>query len=237
MRPITATFLACAALSGSALVTADEKKAEPSNRARVTKFLDDHVIGKTVGSPKTTSKRDEGRMEADYEDQTTFNNFASTAQGMRFDVTTVSKETRYELSKDGKRLLPGRDLSGTEVYRYELCERASTKQLTGTARLLSMTTKVPSREGAVLLVTGVKVEGGKLSWNETLPGYLDLVTTKGKYKPGSWDSTSTFSLAGGKLRVEYDVTNFDVNPDTLKRTPTKDKFPTFSAKEIQEPAR
>jgi hypothetical protein len=229
MRQTTAILLAFAALGAAA----DESPAEAGDRAAVMKFLKDHVVGKTVVSPRTAGKRDAGRMESDYEDQTTFGNFAETPQGFRFDVTTVSKETRYELGKDGKRVLPGRDMSGVEVYRYELCERASTKRLTGTARLLTMTTKVPSREGAALLVTRVTVKDGKLSFNETLPGYLDLVASKGKYKPGSWDSKTTLSLAGGKLRMEYEVTNFDVDPDTLKRTPTKDKLPPFVAKEVE----
>jgi hypothetical protein len=238
MRQIMTTLLACAAMNGTALVTADEQKAEASDRAQVRKFLKDHVIDRTVVSPKLTYKLDDNKLENDSEEQTTFTNFTETAQGFSFDITIVSKETRYELDKNGKRVQPGRDLSGTEVYRYEIVERVSTKKLTGTVRLLSMTTKAPSRAGAAILVTGVKVTAGKLSWNETLPGYLDLVASKGTYKPGSWDSKTTCSLVAGKLRIEYDITNFDVDPDTLKRTPTKDKLPTFVATEIdQKPGR
>ncbi len=233
MRQIMATLLVSAALSGTALLTAEEKKIEASDRSQVTKFLKAHLLDKTLVSPKTTSKQDENRMESDYEDQTTFNNFTETAQGFSFDMTIVSKEMRYELDKDGKRVQPGRDLSGTEVYRYEIIERVSTKKLTGTVCILSMTTKAPSRGGAAILVTGVKVTDGKLLWNETLPGYLDLITTGGKYKPGSWDSKSTFSVVEGKLQLESEVTNYDVDPDTLKRTPTKDKFPPFVTKEME----
>jgi hypothetical protein len=32
----------------------------------VTKFLKEHVIGRTVASPKETTKLDEGRMESDF---------------------------------------------------------------------------------------------------------------------------------------------------------------------------
>jgi hypothetical protein len=233
MTKLLKVFVVVLLLPVSAVfVTADETKSASSDRVQVTKFLKDHVIDKTVASPKTTYKLDENKMESDSEDQTTFNNFTETAQGFSFDMTIVSKETRYDLDKDGKRIQPGRDLSGTEVYRYEICERLSTKKLTGIARLLSMTTKAPSRKEAVLLVTGVKVVGGKLIWNETLPGYLDLITNQGKYKPGSWDSKSTFSVVDAKLRTEYEVTNFDVDPDTLKRTPTKEKLPLFVEKEV-----
>jgi hypothetical protein len=235
MRKILAKLLACASLiGGTALVGAEEKKTDASDRAQVTKFLKEHVMDRTVASPKTTYKVYDNQMESDYEDQTTFNNFSETAQGFTFDITMVSKETRYELDKDGKRIQPGRDLSGIEVYRYEIVERASTKKLTGTVRILSMTTRAPSREGAAILVTGMKLADGKVSWNETLPGYLDLVAARGKYRPGSWDSKSTFSVAGGKLQVEYDVTDYDVDPDTLKRTPTKAKQPPSVAKEIEQ---
>ena len=40
-------------------------------------------------------------------------------------MTSVSKETVYELDKDGKRILPGRDISGVSVIRFEFGQRAS----------------------------------------------------------------------------------------------------------------
>lgn len=234
MRHLAIALLACAALTGAMARGADDKKAEASDRAQVKKFLKAHVIGKMVATPKTTFKLDDNKVEGDYEDQTTFNNFTETAEGFSFDVVTISKETRHDLDKEGKRVPPGRDFSGTSVTRYELCERASTKKLTGTARTLSMTMKFPSQEGTAILVTGVKVADGKLSWNETLPGYADFTAAKGKYKPGTFDGKYTFSVVDGKLRTEYDMTRFDVDPDTLKRTPEKNKLPLFVAKEIDQ---
>jgi hypothetical protein len=239
MRRKTFVVLAWAALSALPLVSAREKEdganGKASDRVQVMKFLKQHVIGKTVTTPKTSFKLDNNRMEGEYQDQTTFNNFAQTEQGFRFDVTVVSKETRYDLDGDGKRVSRGRDYSGTEVYRYEICERVSTRKLTGTARPLSSTIKSPSREGTAILVTGMKVTGGKLTWNETLPGYADFIAPKGKYKPCSWDSTYTFSVVAGKLRADYEeLKRYDVDPDTLKRTPTKDKLPPFVAKEIDQ---
>jgi len=237
MRQMTITLLTCAALSGTATLVADENaapQAEASERAQVTKFLKKHVIGKTAATKKMTIKTDNNQMETDHEDLTTFNNFTETAEGFSFDITTLSKETRYELDKKGKRLPPGRDLSGTEVYRFELCERASTKRLTGSARLLSKTIKSPSREGNVILVTGMTVADAKLSWNETLPGYWDFIASKGKYKPGSWDGKYRFSLVGGKLRTEYEQTNFAVDPETLRRTRTRENPLLFVSEEIDQ---
>jgi hypothetical protein len=239
MRATIIAVLAYAALSVLVEVSADEGKEkakdEAGDRAQVTKFFKDHVLGKTVVTPKTTFQLDDKKMEGDYQDLTTYNNFAETAQGFSFDLTVVSKEMRYDLDKDGKRIVPGRDYGGTEVYRYEICERASTKKLTGTARPVSSTINAPSREGTVILVTGVKIGDGKLVWNETLPGYADFIAPKGKYKPCTWDSKYTLSVVEGKLWVEYQETNrYDVDPDTLKRTPTKDKLPLFVAKESDQ---
>jgi hypothetical protein len=232
MRHLTITLLACAALGGTTLVAADEKKAERSDRAQVMAFLKKHVVGKTLATPKTTIKFDDNKVEGDYEDQITFNNFRKTAESFSFDMVTVSKESRHDLDKDGKRVAPGRDTSGTTVWRYEIGERASTKKLTGTARIVSTTRKSPNQDGTVLLVTGVKVADGKLLWNETQPGYGDATAAEGKYKPASFDGKYTFSITDGKLRSESDFTIFDVDPETLKRTPVKSKPPLIVAKEI-----
>ena len=238
MRRKMIPMLVCVALSALRGAYAGEKNDDPkkqtSDRVQVTKFLKEHVMGRTVATRKVTFKLDDNKMEGDYEDLTTFNNLAETAYGFSFDVTTVNKETRFDLDKAGKRIRPGRDNSGTEVFRYEICERASTMKLTGTARLLSKTTKGPGYEGCAILVAGMNVADGKLVWKETLPGYVDLIATKGKYKPGSWDSKYTFSVVEGKLRSEYDTKRFDVDPDTLKRTATDDKLPLFVAKEIDQ---
>ena len=236
MRHLSFVLLAYSVLTGAAIRAADEPKSNgktiDSDRAQVTKFFKEHVIGKTLATPKTTFKWDDNKMEGDYEDQTIYNNFTETAEGFAFDVTSVSKQTLYDLDKEGKRLQPGRDFSGTFVGRYEICERASTKKLTGISRPLSTTIKAPSPEGTATLVTGMKVAGGKLTWNETLPGYEDDLGLKGQYKPGSWDMKMSMSIIEGKLQIEGDQTNFDVDSDTLKRTPRKEKLPIFVTKEI-----
>ena len=138
----------------------------------------------------------------------------------------------YDLDKQGQRLQPGRDFSGTFIVRYEICERTSTKQLTGISRPIAMTIKAPSPEGTVTLVTGLKVADGKLTWNETLPGYADFAGAKRKYKPGSWSVNMSMSLVGGKLHIEADQTNYDVDPLTLQRTRAKEKLPVLVTKEV-----
>jgi hypothetical protein len=172
-----------------------------------------------------------GRQQ-DGRDQVIYNNFTETAEGFAFDVTSVSKQTLYDLDSQGQRLQPGHDFSGTFVLRYQVGERASTKQLTGIARPIAMTIKAPSAEGTVSVVMGMKVADGQLTWNETLPGYGDSPGTKGKYKPGSWSVKVSMSLVEAKLHIEAEQTNYDVDPVTLQRTPANEKLPIFVTKEI-----
>ncbi len=232
MRSLTSIASLAALVVVLAAAGAGEPRRTGGDRIQVAKFLKDHVIGKTLFTPKSIHKLDNNTMESETEDQTTFSNFTESAQGFSFDTTTINKATRYDLDKSGKRKLPGRDLNGTEVYRYEIVERVSTNKLTGNIRILSMTTKSPSREGAAILLSGMKVVDGKLYWNETLPGYLDLIAAHGKYKPGSWDGTNTLSIENGKIQLKTEYTLFDVNPDTLKRTQRSDKIPPFISKEV-----
>jgi hypothetical protein len=234
MGQFIAAVLFCFALNGLDLVSAGEPESEATDRLMVSKFLKNHVMDKTVAKPKTTNKLDDNKMESEKEEQLTFNNFTETPQGFNFDETILYKEMRYDLDANGKRMLPGRDRSGTAVYRYEIRERVSTKKLTGTIRVLSKTLNTPSREGVAILITAARIVDGKLMLSETVPGYLDLLAPNGKYVPGSWDSKGTFSMVEGKLQAEWETTLFDVDPDTLKRTPRKENLPPSIFKELEQ---
>ena len=197
-------------------------------------FFKEHVIGKALVTPKFPFKWDNDKMEGEYEDQTTYNNFAETAEGFAFDLTVVTKETLYDLDKEGKRVGPPHDFSGVLVFHYEIGECASTKKLTGTGHGVVSTVKGPLQFGTAVLVTAMKVEDGKLTWTETQSGYADFVAAKGKYKPGAYDGKYTFKLVDGKLEIASDQTNYDVDPDTLKRTPASEKLPTAVTREIDQ---
>jgi hypothetical protein len=82
----------------------------------------------------------------------------------------------------------------------------------------------------------MKVADGKLSYKETLPGYLDMIASKGKYKPGSGDAKTTFKLVAGKLWIEYEATSYDVDPERLERRAAKEKTRTFLSKEVEQKA-
>jgi hypothetical protein len=149
-------------------------------------------------------------------------------------VTTVTRSTIYDLDKEGRRILPGRLRSGTIVVRYEIGERASTKKLTGYSRLLSTTLKDSRPTGTVRIITRMRLSDGKLTWESTRPGYYDTPAAGGKYKPASADSKVTVSLEDGKLREETELAYFDVDPETLQRSPSPFKTLTAVAKEIAD---
>ncbi len=212
---------------------ASETKAnELSERAQVIKFLKEHVIGKTLATAPVTFKIDDGKIEVTGEDHTSFSNFAETPEGYLFDVISVSKVTSFDLDTSGKRVSPGRDWSGVTVYRYEIAERRSTKRLIGLARVISTTIKDVDITGNFAAVQ-MTIQDGQLVFKESGVLYSDFLAAGGKFKPGTWEGTSRYSLDGGKLQCQADSVGFDIDPETLKRTPSKDKMPTFISKEIE----
>ena len=88
---------------------ADDPKGD-TDRARLVRFLKDHVVGRTVATPTTTFKLHDNTMEGEYADRTSYGNLTETATGFTFDATSVSTETRYELDKTGKRVGPGKEV-------------------------------------------------------------------------------------------------------------------------------
>jgi hypothetical protein len=215
-----------------ASATDEQSNVGESDIEQVVKFFKQKVMGRTVALPKSTFKLDGDKMEGESEEQITYNNFSETADGFSFDAISVTKESRHDLDKDGRRIGPARQVGGTVVDHYEFGERASTKKLTGTIRTVFATTKHQKQDGTVVLVLGVKIADGKLTWTETQPGYGDFTAAGGKLKPGSIESKCTFSVVEGKLQTKYLVTRFDVDPDTFQRTPEKNQLPPFVSKEI-----
>ena len=205
--------------------------AEASDRTDVVKFLKNHVMGKTLVTPLTANKGDGGKFEETYEDQSSFSNLVETETGFHFDLTVKAKQVVYDLDKDGKRILPGRDQSGVTVFRYEVSERKSTQKLMGYWRVVSTTVKELTPLGTVATVHHPQVADGQLIWKESQAGYADSTAPLGKFKPGAYSSKSKLLLADGKLQWHWDQVNFDVDPETLQRTPTKDVVPTTISKE------
>jgi hypothetical protein len=197
-------------------------KEEPkgSDRARALKFLREHVVGKTVATPDTIIKYAGNKVEGVTSGTDSYTNLVETADGFKFDVVTVSKLTNYDLDKEGKRVKPGRNEDATFLTRYHLTERKSTGKLVGTARVMSSTHKTFTAGLTVAVLMTVPKAG--LQTKEHSLFYDDFFEAKGKWKPGASESTIRFYLDNGKLWVAAETLQFDVDPETLKKTRTAD---------------
>jgi hypothetical protein len=197
-----------------------ERKGESSARARALKFLREHVIGKTVASGDTVFKYAGNKVEGVASGSDSFTNLVETPDGFKFDQLSVSKLTNYDLDKNGKRIQPGRNEDGLYLSRYQLTERRSTGHLVGTNRIISSTHKTYTAGYTAAVLMEVR-EGG-IQTREHSIFYDDFFAAKGKWKPGASEGRLRFSLKGSKLRVEGENLQFDVDPQTLKKTRTAD---------------
>ena len=74
---------------------------------------------------------------------------------------------------------------------------------------------------------------GELTFKESSLVYGDMLAAKGLFKPGIFEGTTRFFLKDGKLQCVANGVLFDVDPETLNRTPSKDRVPTMSYTEIE----
>jgi hypothetical protein len=172
-----------------------------------------------------------GRMEGEFSDQSTFTGLVETPDGFQSDLAVVTKETVYELDDQGKRKLPGRDYSGVIVFRFDIAERKSTGRLVGYWRVDSTTVKENAFAGVVMGVQ-MDMHDNELVWREQPVLYWDRPGPLGRYRPAAMAGFGRLFLVEGKLRLEFDVIGYDVDADTLKRTPSKDKFPKLVSRQV-----
>ena len=211
---------------------AGEKEEQPkgsSDRVRAIKFLREHVVGKTVATPETVFKYAGNKVEGVTSGTDSYTNLVETVDGFHFDVLSVSRMTNYDLDKEGKRIKPGRNEDATYLTRYDLTERKSTGKLVGTARIVSSTHKTftAGLTSAVLVTVG---ETG-LETKEYSLLYEDFFEKEGKWKAGASETKIRFSLEEGKLRVDGENLQFDVDPKTLNKTRTADPPMKWNSKQ------
>lgn len=203
-----------------------------SERERMVRFLKRHVIGKAVGAAPITTQTDEGQLTSAYEDDMAFGNLVETAQGFSFDMTTLSRGTRYTR---GKEMVAEGILNVVRVIRYEMTERLSSGHMVGYARFVTSTNTHPDPFAGTVFFVRMWLRDDTLEVDERHVGYADVVSADGGYKPVATEGTYTYSVADAGLVVEYRQATFDVDPETLKRTPTSDEFPPQVSREIVFP--
>ncbi len=198
---------------------------------KIYDFLKGTVIGRILETDETIYSLEEGKLEGVYSDQMIFSDLSATENGIQFQMTTITKEKVYELDHHGDRNRTVKDFTGTSVFRYELAMRKSTSEITGYVHCISSTVVDHTMEAVVYGVHNMKLENEQLRWNEQQLFYRDNPAGNGHYRPVAFDSSVRFYLQEGKLIFEYLPIFFDVNPETMVKTPSKDKYPPYITRE------
>jgi hypothetical protein len=201
-------------------------------RTQAIKFLKDRVIGKAVRSAPVTTFTDNGRIKGVYQDLTYFSNLAETATGFRLDLTIFAEGTRYQKDSAGEMASPESSLNAIRVYRYEMTERKSSGRLVGFARWVSSTNTRPDPVVGTVFLVEMWMEDGALVVHETQVGYSDWVAVDGTFTPIASDVKYRYAFENFKLVVQSEQATFSVDPETLQRTPTTDKFPTQASVQV-----
>ena len=197
----------------------------------IIQFIRQNIIGKTLFTDEVVYKLENGTLEGVYSDKMMFSDWVQTENGFKFNMTTVTRELVYNLDGKGMRTTIAKDYTGTSVFRYELALRKSTNQLTGYMRCISTTVQHQTMEAVVCGISGVTFDGKELKWQEKQLLYRDNPVEADKYKPVTFDSKVRFYLDNGKAVFEYLPTLWDVDPDTLERSLSKDDYPPYISRE------
>lgn len=197
----------------------------------IIQFIRQNIIGKTLFTDEVVYKLENGTLEGVYSDKMMFSDWVQTENGFKFNMTTVTRELVYNLDGKGMRTTIAKDYTGTSVFRYELALRKSTNQLTGYMRCISTTVQHQTMEAVVCGISGVTFDGKELKWQEKQLLYRDNPVEADKYKSVAFDSKVRFYLDNGKAVFEYLPTLWDVDPDTLERSLSKDDYPPYISRE------
>ena len=199
---------------------------------KIFHFLENNLIGKELVTDAVVYTLANGKLEGIYNDQMIFSNLVRTANGFKFNMTTITHELIYNLDKKGVRTTIAKDYTGTSVFCYELAVRKSTNQLTGYMHCVSTTVQDQTMEAVVCGIFDVIFNGKELSWRENQLLYRDNPIEEDKYKPVAFDSKVRIYLNEGKVVYEYLPTLWDVNPRTLEKRLSKDDYPPYISKEV-----
>ncbi len=191
----------------------------------VEHFLRKNVISRTLHTVPVEYRLEDGCLRGVYADTMQFSDLLVSPTGMQFHMTTVTAESVYE----GDRLL--RDYTGTSVFLYKLAMRRSTGLITGFMQGVSTTVREQTMEAVACGVADVRIEDGSLRWSERQLMYRDSPAGEGRHKPVAFDAEITFRIDGGKTVFEYIPTFWNVDPLTMEKTLSGDRYPPFISRE------
>jgi hypothetical protein len=207
-----------------------------SDPSKLIRFIKENLIGRVIVAPPTTTTIENGKIRSIYEEDVVYSNFAETSAGFAFDLTNLSRGTRYTSSTTGKDFVAEGSLNAVRVLRYEMTFRRSTGHILGFARFISSTNPIDPMTGTVFRVR-MWLSGDILEVEEIMCGYADIESGSGGFQAIAIDGRYKYECIDGNLAVSYQQSTFIVNPDTMDRVATGDVFPLQVSKEITFPSR
>jgi hypothetical protein len=196
-------------------------------------FFCRYMLGKEFSMPadaEKTRRLDGGKVELEFDFKNRYANLVVSPEGFSFNVLSTTKRTYYDLNAEGKRILPGRNMDRTIVQKHQFGRSKSTGKIVGHREILYNDS--PDANFGMAGNMTLFMEGDKLV-NLFLPGgYTDLAAAEGKFKPGTVSARAEFVVKDGKIIRTSVSETFDVDPETLKMTPTGEKTTTISVAEL-----
>lgn len=197
----------------------------------IVDFIEANVDGRTLFTEELVYQLENGALQGVYSDQIAFSNLKYWSSGFALDMFIIANEKIWLIGQQGQRETLRKDLSAVSLFRFELAERKSTQGITGSFRMISASGKNVAAEAVVSGLYDVRLENGALQLKEDQALYRDQPIQGERFKPVAFQAEHRFYLRDGKLYYEYDGRCFDVDPQTMQRMDSADRFPPFVSKE------
>lgn len=193
----------------------------------IVDFIEANVDGRTLFTEEVVYELEGGALQGVYADQIAFSNLKYSQSGLQLDMFIVANEKIWLMGQAGEREALRKDFSAVSLFRFELAQRKSTKGITGSFRLISASGKNVAAEAVVSGIYDVRLENEVLILKEDQALYRDQPIQGEGFKPVAFCSEHRFYQQDGKLHYEYEGRSFDVDPLTMQRMDSADRFPPF----------
>ena len=168
-----------------------------------------------------TRRMDGGKVEIEFDRKNRIANLTVSPEGFTFNTLNTIKQTNYDLDANGKRILPGRVMDRNIVVKHSFGRSKSTGKLIGHMEIIYN----DSPEAATGMTSNMTLfmEGDKMIMQRIPGGYFDGFAAGGTHKPRTMSTRTEIVVKEGKVIRTSETENFDVDPETMKMTPTGEK--------------
>ncbi len=192
---------------------------ELSERDRIFNWINKNMRGKTFIYEKSIKPVDSARIEAELEMHLSYSNLTLTERGFSYDETRVIFRKDHQLDNNGKRTGEFQVKDRINTRRIVANQINSSGTIRGTVIPLSNSNSNASNVTAGNTQEFI-LENNILTVTSRAIGYYEHYAGNGIYKPGASDGKTVYELVDDELRITTNYVNYDVDPQTLSRTPT-----------------